>query len=84
MSDVVAFTVGDMIEIRGHTEDYVYTVDAICLGALEQESVLHISPINQKDPDAYGKKQEMFVPLLMVRRGIEAGIFEFYPHLEES
>ena len=77
MKTEINFNVGDWIECDGH----IYQVDAICLGALNQESVLHLSPVDQKDPDAYGKKQEMFVPVSMILKGIEFDIFAYTPVL---
>jgi hypothetical protein len=71
----VQFNVHDLIETPGHLAPRLYIVDGIHLGALGQENVIELSPVDKSDPDAHGKKQSMFVPMELLESGISSGLF---------
>ena len=65
-------TVHDTLTLEGS----VWTVTGVFLGALSQESVLGLQVSGDRhDASAYGKDlPELFVPEILIRRAIEAGI----------
>jgi hypothetical protein len=68
-------SVYDVLETPGHVGPRLYRVDGIHLGALGQEDVIELTPIDRSNPDAHGKKQAMFVPKEMIEAGLSSGLF---------
>lgn len=67
--------VHDLLETPGHVEPRLYFVAGIHLGALNQEDVIELVPVNRSTPDAHGKRQHMFVPIEMIEAGLSSGLF---------
>lgn len=66
---------GDIITTPGHTQERIYMVEGVHLGALDQEDAVELTPIDRKNADANGKRQPLFVPLEMLQAGITSGLF---------
>jgi hypothetical protein len=74
---------GKIIHIKSKTEDNFWHVESVCLGALNQESVIHIGRCDgTKMPDCLGLERGMFVPELMLRLLIDSGIAKLYDAFE--
>lgn len=66
----------DLLETPGHISPRLYLVHGIHLGALNQEDVIELKPVDKTDPNAHGAKLDtLFVPKEMIEAGISAGIF---------
>lgn len=68
--DYVSFKVGDLIETP-----LLYHVAGVHLGAINQESIVELVPMDQTRPDAHGEVRHPMVPVHILVRGIQAGIF---------
>lgn len=66
-----------MIETTGNVGARLYVVDSILIGALNQESVLELTAIDQSRPsDVRGRSDApMHVPVEMIEAGIRSGLF---------
>jgi hypothetical protein len=70
-------TVHDTLVIEGRA----WAVTGVFLGGLGQESVLGLQVIGERfDATAYGQDvPELFVPEIIIRKGIAAGFIELRP-----
>lgn len=70
-------SVGDIIATPGHVCERLYAVESICLGAINQESVIELKAIDRSVPDApHMGKVRMFMPHEMIEAGVDSGIFK--------
>lgn len=75
---------GQIIHIKENNIDAYWYIESICFGAMNQESVIHISRCDgTRLPDCLGKIQAMFVPELMIRKLLESGIAKIYDEFPE-
>lgn len=61
---------GDMLETRIR----LYHVSGVHLGALGQESIVELVPLDAKRPDAHGKTTHPLVPIHMLEALAGAGL----------
>lgn len=73
--NAVQMKVYDVIETPGNIFRRLYLVQGIHLGAINQESVVELMPLDKKTADVHGQRQNAIVPLEMIEAGIAAGIF---------
>lgn len=73
---------GDMIETTGHREHHYYNVRGVYLGALGQDSLVHLGPLDQTDGAAGRDAAAPMVPLHMIELGVDAGIYRVTPKEE--
>lgn len=69
---------GDMLETPGHVGPHLYHVAGVFLGAVNQEDVVELVPIDQTRPTK-PETVHPLVPLGMIEVGVEAGIFTYTP-----
>lgn len=80
--NAIPFQVDDLIETPGFVIPRTYIVLGIHLGAVSQESVVELSPVEYAIPDAHGYKANMYVPVEMLTAGIHAGVFQHTIYME--
>lgn len=74
----LAIKPGDMLETPGHVGSHLYHVAGVYLGALNQESLVELVPLDQTrgtDP----KPKHAMVPLAMIEAGCDIGIYHLTP-----
>jgi hypothetical protein len=84
-TEQIYWNTGDMIETPGNVGTRLYVVDSILLGAMNQESILELTAIDQSPPaDVAGRSNApIHVPMEMLEAGIRAGIFTHTKHDDE-
>lgn len=78
----VNIQVGDMIETPGHNQTHLYSVVGVHLGALNQESIVTLAPLDQDKPVVHRQKVYPHMPIHMLEAGIDSGLFTFTKHAE--
>lgn len=75
-------TVHDTLTLGNHA----WSVTGVFLGGLNQESVLGLQVVSsQHDATAYGNDlPELFVPEILIRKAIEAGVIQRHPAPQEG
>lgn len=66
-----------IITTPGHTQERVYMVEGVHLGAVDQEDLVELSVVDRTTPNAHGKRQGIFVPKEMLEIGIKIGLFTY-------
>lgn len=66
---------GDMLETPGHVGPHIYHVAGVYLGALNQESIVELVPLDQERPSDGPKIVHPMVPVSMIEAGVDIGIF---------
>jgi hypothetical protein len=69
--------IGGIIATPGHTQERLYIIEGIHLGALNQEDLIEISVIDRSTPHAHGEQQGIFVPKEMLEMAIKANLFTY-------
>lgn len=71
---------GDMLETPGHVGSHLYHVTAVCLGGLDQESLVELVPLDQtRGGDTDTATKNALVPLDMIAAGVDIGIYHLTP-----
>lgn len=70
---------GDMLETPGHIGSHIYHVSAVFLGALNQESIVELVPLDQTRPSDGSEVKRPLVPLSMIEAGVDIGIYHHTP-----
>jgi hypothetical protein len=70
---------GDMLETPGHVGSHIYHVSAVYLGALNQESIVELVPLDQTRPTDGPEVKHPLVPLSMIEAGVDIGIYHHTP-----
>jgi len=77
---------GNILQIKNPKtglSNYWY-VESVCLGAVKQESVIHISRCDgYSKPSCLGEERAMFVPELMISILIDSGVMKVYDKFPE-
>ena len=70
---------GDMLETPGHVGSHIYHVAGVYLGALNQESIVELVPLDQSRPSDGPKTVHPMVSLSMIEAGVDIGIYHHTP-----
>lgn len=68
------FNCYDVLSFHGYNSERMYLVQGVHVGALNQESVLELIPIDRTLPAVHGKYSPLIVPIEMIEKSIKCGL----------
>lgn len=78
----IHWSTGDMIETPGNIGTRLYMVESMLIGALNQESIIELSSVDQSAPSNVNGESNapLHVPVEMLEAGIRSGLFVHTKH----